>query len=352
MSDFTRIIFSTLVIVGGFIAGLIFERIIISWLKSIAKKTKWKIDDIVISSMRHMPLLWFTLLGAYISLYLFLGKEHFPRFFPLAEKIIFVIFALTITIVITKIAVRYIQSYSAEAPALLPSTSIFVNITRAVVLGIGILIILQTLGISITPVITAFGIGGLAVALALQSTLSNLFAGLQIIFAKQLKPGDYIKLESGEEGYVVDITWRNTVLRQLPNNIIIVPNAKMADVIITNYHQPVPEMSVIVQVGVSYDSDLEKVEKVTIDVAKEVLREVPGGVESFEPFIRYHTFDESSINFSVILRVREYVDQYLLKHEFIKRLHKRYQQEGINIPFPIRTVYLKQSTDDSSKVSS
>ena len=101
------------------------------------------------------------------------------------------------------------------------------------------------------------------------------------------------------------------------------------------------------RLGVSYQSDLEKVEKVTIEVAKEVLQEVEGGVKEFEPFIRYHTFSDFSINFTVILRAKEYVSKYLITHEFIKRLHRRYQQEGIKIPFPIRTVYMKNEISQS-----
>ncbi len=221
-------------------------------------------------------------------------------------------------------------------------STLFTNLTRLLVFLIGTLIILQSLNISITPILTALGVGGLAVALALQDTLSNLFSGLQVIASKQVRRGDYVKLESGEEGYVTDITWRNTAIRALPNNMVIVPNSKLASTLVTNYYQPEKEMSVLVQVGVSYQSDLKKVEQVTIDVVKEVLREVKGGVPEFEPFIRYHTFADSSINFTVILRAREFTDQFLVEHEFIKRLHARYQHEGIEIPFPIRTIHLKQ----------
>jgi small-conductance mechanosensitive channel len=92
-------------------------------------------------------------------------------------------------------------------------------------------------------------------------------------------------------------------------------------------------------VGVSYESDLEHVEQVTIDVCKETLREVAGGVPDFEPFIRYHTFNDFSIQFTVILRGQDFVSQYLIKHEFVKRLHKRYREEDIVIPFPIRTLH-------------
>jgi small-conductance mechanosensitive channel len=215
-------------------------------------------------------------------------------------------------------------------------------LTRILILIIGALIILQGLGISITPLITALGVGGLAVALALQPTLSNFFAGLQVIISKQVEVGDYVELDSGQRGYVTDISWRNTTIRELPNNHIVVPNAKLADAIVTNFNQPQKEMSVIVDVGVSYDSDLDRVEQVTLDVARGVLKDIEGGQEKFEPFIRYHTFGDSSINFSVYLRVHEFVNQYLVKHEFVKALHKRYNQENINIPFPIRTVFMQK----------
>ena len=232
------------------------------------------------------------------------------------------------------------------SPSAMAERSSFAYVsTRIIVFIIGILIILHSLGISITPILTALGVGGLAVALALQDTLSNLFAGLHIILTRQIKPGDYIKLETGEEGYVVDITWRNTTIRELPNNYIIIPNLKLAQAIVKNHYLPDREISVTVQLGVSYDSDLEKVERVTIEVAKEVMMEVPGGIPEFQPFIRYHTFGDFSINFTVIMRCREFTDQYLIKHEFIKRLHKRYKDEGIIIPFPIRTVYINKENE-------
>jgi small-conductance mechanosensitive channel len=261
--------------------------------------------------------------------------------FNLVYKLLLAIVIFSVTLALARITAGFSNIYAGKAKGTLPSTSIFTNIAKLTVFTIGILIILQSLGISITPILTALGVGGLAVALALQDTLSNLFAGLHIIVSKQVKPGDYVKLDTGEEGYVTDITWRNTTIRALPNNIIVVPNSKLASVIITNYYLPEQEMAVLVQVGVSYDSDLEKVERVTIDVAKEVMREVQGGVPGFDPFIRYHTFSDFSINFTVILRAKEFVDQYLIKHEFVKRLHRRYNEEGIEIPFPIRTIHMK-----------
>jgi small-conductance mechanosensitive channel len=326
-------------IAGGFLAGLIFERIVLTRLKKIAARTKWEGDEIIIRALRKVTTFWFVLAGIYGAI---LNIPMSLSLLGILKKLLLVITILSATSVLAKIAVGLVNLYARRAEGVLPSTSIFTNLTKLLILVLGILIILQTLGISITPIITALGIGGLAVALALQDTLSNLFAGLQIILSGKIKPEDYVKLDTGEEGYVTDITWRNTTVRALPNNMIIIPNSKLASAIVTNYYQPETEMAVLVQVGVSYDSDLGKVERVTIEVGKEVMREVPGGVPEFEPFIRYHTFADFSINFTVILRAREFVDNYLIKHEFIKRLHRRYREEGIEIPFPIRTIHIKE----------
>jgi small-conductance mechanosensitive channel len=186
--------------------------------------------------------------------------------------------------------------------------------------------------------LTALGVGGLAVALALQEPLANFFAGLFITLAGQIRVGDYVKLDSGQEGYVVDFSWRSTRLRMLANNLVVVPNARLAQAIVVNHHLPSRDLAVLVDVGVDYASDLVHVERVVMDVGREVMVEVPGGLPEFEPFIRYHTFGDSSIDFTVILRAKEFVDQYLVKHEFVKRLHARFDKEGIIIPFPIRTI--------------
>lgn len=323
-----------IIVVIGFLAGLLIEKIVFKKLRGIPKKKKWKVVDYVISALKGMPILWCGIAGIFGAISLLPLSEHTLEFI---QKFLAVIIIYSAVVVLARILTRLVKYHGEKAK--LPSVTLFTTVTSIVVYVLGVLIILQTLGISITPIITALGIGGLAVALALQDTLSNLFAGFHIIASKEIKPGDYIRLNTGEEGYVVDITWRNTSIRALQNNMFIIPNAKLSSVIITNYYQPVQEMSVLVQVGVHYKSDLQKVEQVTIEVAKEVMKEVPGGVPEFEPFIRYHTFGDFSISFSVILRAKEPVDQYIITHEFVKRLHKRYNEEGIVIPFPIRTIY-------------
>ena len=326
-------------IAGGLLLGLVAERIVLGRLRRLAARTPSEIDDVLVDSLRGMPLLWLFLAG------LFAAADRLADFAPhwvnLAHRTLLVVFLLSLTLALSRLLSGLVAVLSAKSEGLLPSTSIFRNLATLLAVTVGGLVILDTLGISITPVLTALGVGGLAVALALQDTLSNLFAGLGIIASRQVRLGDYVKLAEGHEGYVTDIRWRNTTIRTLPNNLVIVPNNKLASAVITNFHQPSRDLAVLVQVGVGYGSDLEKVEKVTIEVGREVMRQVKGGVPEFDPFIRYHTFGDSGIQFSVILRGQEFTDQYLVKHEFIKRLQRRYAQEGIEIPFPIRTVHLK-----------
>lgn len=327
-------------ILGGFLIGLFIDRFLLARLNSVAERTRWNGDEIVITAIRGQAIIWFTLIGIYTALYrLPVG----PDLQNWLQKLLIVLVILSITVAVGRIATGLVAIHTNRVEGF--STSIFTNLTRIFVFVIGFLVILQSLNISVTPILTALGVGGLAVALALQDTLANLFAGLQIIASNQISPGDFVRLEDGNEGYVVDISWRNTSIRTLPNNMIIVPNSKMASSVITNCHQPDKETAVLADVGVSYASDLKEVERVTIEVAKSILQEVEGGVPEFEPFIRYNSFADSSINFRVIMRGRQFTDQFLMKHEFIKRLHERYREEGIEIPFPIRTLYIKGGTE-------
>lgn len=109
----------------------------------------------------------------------------------------------------------------------------------------------------------------------------------------------------------------------------------------TNFTRPEQQMTLTVQVGVGYDSDLDHVERVTNEVVTEVMTGITGALPDHEPAVRFHTFGDSRIGLTVILGVGEFSDQYRIKHEFIKRLHRRYRDEGIRIPSPARTVALQ-----------
>jgi small-conductance mechanosensitive channel len=327
-------LFTGLTLGVAYVVGHVLN-LFVARLMHVAAKTPGEWDDIIVTEIKRRVPFWMLLVGVWYAL----------RFWELAEQTqvlvvqaLVVVAGLSVSWTVATIVSRLIRAFSSEGTSTVPVTGLTQNVARIVVMVLGSLIILNEVGIEVTPLLTVLGVGGLAVGLALQDPLSNLFSGLFISLSGQIRVGDFVELEDGRSGHIVDFDWRSTRLQLLQNNVVIVPNNRLAQAIVTNYDQPQQEMSVVMQVGVDYASDLEHVERVTKEVAGEVLRGVEGGVATFEPLVRFHTFADSSINFSVILRSKQFTDQFLLKHEFVKRLHARYDREGINIPFPIRTL--------------
>lgn len=310
--------------------GIIILRLVFSkLLKIIARKTKISYS-LLQQTFRGIPTLLGILIGLYVAMEILTIP---PRPLLFLQRLFHSIVILSLTLMVAHLGSGFLKHKLGKTSKNFASTSIIATAIDLTVYAIGILILLESFGVSISPLITALGVGGLATALALQDTLANLFSGINILVSKQIKMGDFVKLSTGEEGHVVDMNWRNTTIKTPTENMAVVPNKTIASSIITNYAQPFAECSISIPIGISYESDLDHVEKVTVEVAKEILQETEGGVKKFEPFIRYGSFAGSSINFNVILRVKTVTDQHLIRHEFIKRIYRRYQQEGIIIPF-------------------
>jgi small-conductance mechanosensitive channel len=321
-------------VLAGYLVGKIFQKLAAKRLVELAKKWGWQDTDVIVTAVTSVAGFWFTLLGVHSAV---LSLPLRPDVSEYLRKLVLSGYIVSTTFVLGRIAVGYVHAHAVKVQGILPSTTIFSNITGVVVYSLGALVLLQSLGISITPVLGVLGVGGLAVALALQDTLSNLFSGLHLIASRQVRPGDFIQLDSGEEGFVTDVTWRNTTIRELTDNMIIVPNSKLAASRVRNYSQPDTELAVLIEVGVDYSCPLETVERVTLEVAREVMGRIPGCVSSFDPLMQFRKFGDSSVDFTVTLRAKDFTEQDLVRHEFIKRLHARYEREGIEIParFPI-----------------
>ena len=202
--------------------------------------------------------------------------------------------------------------------------------------SIALLVTLDGLGVAISPLLAGFGIGGLAVALAVQPTLSNFFAGTYLVTEGELKEGDFIELDGGPSGYVVDVGWRSTKIRSRFNNLVIIPNSKMVDTIVTNFYSPTPAMNVIVNCGVSYDSNLKQVEEIVTEIANDLVKTSPYAIEEVDPFIGFSNFGDSNIDFFVFLQAKDRTESFILKSELIKRIHQRFEKEDIEINYPVR----------------
>lgn len=337
-------------VVGGLLAGIVVEFVVVRRARRLAAKTRARWDDLFIESIRGVPTIWLGAGGVYFALNV--GTAD-PLLVNTLENVLMAVVIGSVIIAAMRAVGGGAEMLSARRDGAIKSPTLLVNLARLAVGILGIFIIVQNLGLDLTPLITVLGLGGLAVALALQDTLGNIFAGVQIILSKQVRQRDYVRLSSGEEGWVTDVKARNTTIQTFPDgNLVTVPNSMLASSIVKNFSKPRAALWVSVEVGVSYDSDLEHVEAVALEVAKRVLKEGDGGVPGEDPIIRYHTFADSSVNFEVRMMVREFESQGPVRHEFIKRLHRRFADEGIEIPFPIRTVVMKGGPDPKRGESS
>ena len=323
------------IVLAALTAGIIADRLIRRYIDRHldVEESTWKY--VLIRSMQGVPIFFSFIIGLYWAID---AVEISPTVTKLLSYLLFTSNVFSITRVLARTVDGVVTMYFERSGRNLPKTTLLNSILIGIIYAMGLLVILQYYGISIAPILTAAGVGGMAVALALQETLANIFSGLHLILSKQLRIGDYIRLGSGEEGRVTDITWRFTTIIPLgASNTIVIPNKTIAGANITNFSLPTQNINISVPVGIAYDSDLAAVERITIETAKEVLARVDDNPNA-NPLVRYTAFGDSSINFNVILPSSMFDHQGVIQHEFIKALTERYRTEGIDIPYPIRTI--------------
>lgn len=204
------------------------------------------------------------------------------------------------------------------------------------------LIMLDTFGIAISPLLAGLGIGGLAVALALQPLLANVFASSYMLSDSSIRIGDWVEITGGPTGYVDDIGWRATRIRSFDNNVVIVPNSTLADSVVTNYSLTSLEADTRVELGVAYEEDLARVEAVCLDVLFTLRDEWETALKEHEPICRFTNFGDSNIGILLKMRAVTWADSFLLKHELTKRIHARFTAEGITINYPARRLFMQQ----------
>ena len=325
-------------LLGAAAAGLAFKVLVLGRLRALLGRASTKLQDEALAVLgRHLPL-WFVLAGLSAAAE---TSPLEPDHRALVHKAVVTGLWLSLTFAASRFLSGTVRVYAARFSAAAATTSLTENLVRIAVVGMGAMLILSNLGISIAPILTALGVGSLAVALALQTPLGNLFAGIQLVTADVVRVGHYVKLDTGQEGFVADVGWSATRLKDLSGNLITVPNAKLVQAVITNFSEPREELAVAVPVLVSYASDLAGVESATLETAREVQKTVAGAVGDFEPVVRFGSFADSGVQLSVILKARAFADRFLLTHEFLKRLHAAYLRKGIEIPLPQRVVHTR-----------
>ena len=317
--------------------SLLAQSILLRAMRRVAASRRWAWDALVAHAL-STPLRIAIVASGLLVLERTLDLS--PRWDRALDVTLTAAIVLALVLFVDRATRGLLDRLAGESMVLQGARGLIQGSIRGLTIAIGLLIFLDGIGISITPLLASLGVGSLAVALALQDTLANLFAGIYMVIDKPIEAGQFIRLENGEQGYVTRVGWRSTWIRKPSDSIIVVPNVKLAGSIITNYDLPRKELAVYVDLCVHYASDLGKVERVTLDVARETMREAEGGVPGAEPSVRFHTFAESGLRFSVGLRARDYAAGDTVRHEFVKRLDERYRREGIVIPYPTRTLDL------------
>ncbi len=324
----------------GWLVGLLLEKLLVGRLKFLASRTAWEGESIVIESVQGLMKWIGALFGLHLALFHWIVSVDVASWLQKGTMIAAILVA---TVFSARVAVGFVKLYTRSVEGVVPSMSIFHSLTKVSVYVIGILIGLQSVGISIAPILTALGVGGLATALALQPTFANLFSGIQILASGTINLGDFIKLDSLEEGVVQDINWRTTSLLNASNNLVLVPNSRMANAVVVNHHYPVRETNTTVSWTVTFGADLCRVEEIAAEVGLWVQQNTQGAVSTHVPVARFTHFTNEGIGFSVGLRASDYGTQFFLKHEFIKLLTQRFAHEGIEIPYPHRVMVQKDS---------
>jgi small-conductance mechanosensitive channel len=324
-----------LLLLSALILGFVLNRLLHHWSKEF--KNGWR--EMIFALLESLPLPLLFLAALYAGMELLTLPREYER---IGSKLLFALVILVIFYFPAKVLILFLRRVGQRGPGLERVTQPAVFLIRALFALLAVIIVLENLGISLTAVWTTLGVGSVAVALALQETLSNFFAGIYLMADRPISPGDYIKLDSGQEGFVVRLGWRSTTLRSQSNNIVFVPNATLAKSVITNYSLPELRVSLSVPVRVAYGTQPARVEKVLLEVAQEAAREgLEGLLSEPAPTVRLIPgFGDSSLDFSLNLHVRRFEDQYLVQSELRKRILARFEKEGIVMPFPTRTVML------------
>ena len=316
---------------------------------SLAKRVKdddeSKIKNIFLNALKGLPISTCLIIGLY---WIVNTADYLPEgLVRIFSYLLFTVVVITLTRVVERTLSGFISWKFSDSNDI-SSSSLLNTLFKIVVYASGALIIMQELGISIAPIVTAFGVGGMAIAFGGQDIAANVLSGLFLIFFKQVKINDVIKLNSGVEGRIIDINFRFTsIMPANEGSVIVVPNKDIAGSVMTNFSRPREDVGIVINIGVGYESDLDLVERVTVEVAKDIQQRFddydPNDAASkLHPAVLYQEFGESSINFWAVLHASVYTRQLKIKHEFIKAITKRYREENINIPFPIRTVLMPE----------
>jgi len=329
-----------LIIVAFLILAVIVDRLITGVVSRIVSRTETNLDDRLVAIM-HRPI--FTTV-ALVGLILATYRLEFNYLLMMATvgavKTILVLIWLAFALRFSSMTLGAMRRQEERFEFVQQSTEPLLKNAIAVILFLAaVYTILVSWDINVTGLIASAGILGLALSFAAQDTLANLFAGIAILADKPYKIGDYIILDSGERGKVTHIGLRSTRLLTRDDVEVSIPNSAMGNAKIVNEAGgPEAQYRIRASVGVAYGSDIDKVQKVLLDVASDNSRILAQP----EARTRFRGFGDSSLDFDLLCWIERPAQRGLVVHELNCAIYKAFESAGISIPFPQRDLYIKE----------
>ncbi len=312
------------------ILQLIIEKIVVK----ITVRTKTDLDDKILKAIDKPLFFILSILGILIGLDYLNAKDFYLFFLTLIIIAAGVAVLRVINLIISELITKTYLKKDKEDPLISLITKM-ISVTGWIILG---LFILTIWGVQIGPFLAGVGVAGLAVSFALQKSLEDIFGGIALTLDKNFKINDPIQLDDGTSGKIKDIGLRSTKILNWDGETVIVPNSKLASMKFTNFKLPTPQVRGKIPFGVAYGSDVEKVKKIALNIAKKHEKVL----DDPEPFIIFDKMNDSSIDFTLYFYVKTVDDRFSTTHELIQQLYSELQKNNIEIPFPTRTVYLKK----------
>jgi small-conductance mechanosensitive channel len=309
------------------------------WGKRLTSFTSSDLDDRVLQRVIPYVSRLFIVTGIYLAL----------RSLPLHEKLVFIasgaIFMILVVIVcnliyqaLDELMKWYVTSQQEGAGAVMSRQMMPVaeKLVSLFLMGAALIVILKHFNYDIFSIVTALGIGSLAIGLAAKDTLANMISGFTIMLDRPFRIGDRILLVGGQIGDVSDIGLRSTKIKTLDNQLLIIPNSDLCNTMLTNLAFPNSRAKGRINIGVAYGSDVDQVKALLITTALEADCVLSNPL----PEAYFVSFGDSALNLSLFFWVEEYTTLFATVDRVNSLIIKRFREQNIEIPFPIRTVIM------------
>jgi MscS family membrane protein len=308
-------------------------------LRKFSRFTKTDIDDKIVDLL-HKPIFYTIIIMGIVFSVLYLKPSPKVVFYTegwlySVLAALWCVTAIRISNTVIEHAIHKVSGVTGMTQDIVPLVE---NVSKIIILIAALMVVLSLWKIDITPVIASAGIAGAAVAFAAKDTIANFFGGVSVFIDKPFKMGDYIVLDKGERGEVVDIGVRSTRIKTRDDILITIPNSVIANTKIINESAPIPNFRVRIPVSVSYGSDIDAVQEILLKIARGTGNVIPEP----SPRVRFREFGDSSLNFELLCWVKEPALRGLTVHELNCDIYKRFNELGIRIPYPQRDVHIHQ----------